>query len=384
VPVEDRAVELNDVVTVDLQVLDRATGEVLPEAGEEDFQLDVDEKAFIPEVVRAIVGAAIDQVVEVESIFPEDYYPEEYVGKEIKYVVTIKSIKGRELPALDDEFAQSISDKATIAELREMLEKRVIDDAESKTQANKESVILEALTAELEVELPATLVQQELEFLVKQQANYLQERIDPSLAKQLFTKDVVEEMYRLNLPQAIKRIKRKVALEAIAKQENIAVDEAELRQRVAETLKALKGQNIDPARLRKVIREEILTENSLAWLIEHSEIELVEQGSLKLEPETLEPETLEPETLEVEAIAPAPEILEPEPETLEPEPETLEVEAIAPAVDEASVVASVVTIEPETLKPETLEPEPETLEVEAIAPAVDAAVVTVEATDEEA
>jgi trigger factor len=285
VPVEDRGVELGDVITVDLQVLDRATGEVLPEAGEEDFQLDVDEKAFIPEVVRALVGAAIDQVVEVESIFPEEYYPEEYVGKEIKYVVTVKSIKGRELPALDDEFAQSISDKQTIAELREMLEKRAIDEAAAKTQANKETVVLDALTAELEVELPASLIEQELEFLVRQQANYLQERVDPSMVKQLFTKELIGEMRRLNLPEALKRIKRKLALDAIAKQENIAIDEAELKERVAETLIALKDQNIDPARLRNVMREEMLTEKSLAWLIEHSEIELVEQGSLQPAPE---------------------------------------------------------------------------------------------------
>lgn len=288
VPVEDRAIQLNDVVTVDLKVLDRATGEELPDAGEEDFQLDVDEKAFIPEVVQAIIGAAIDDVVEVESVFPEEYYPEEYVGKEIKYVVSIKSIKGRELPALDDEFAQSISDKQTIAELRELLEKRVVDDAEAKTQANKERAVLEALTAELEVDLPVTLLQQELDFLVRQQASYLQERIDPAMAKQLFTKELVEEMRRLNQPEAVNRLRRKVALDEIVRQENITVDEAELKERVANTLAAIKDPNIDVSRLADLIQEEILSERALAWLIEHSEIELVEQGSLKPEPEVLE------------------------------------------------------------------------------------------------
>ncbi|MBD2177838.1 trigger factor [Pseudanabaena sp. FACHB-1998] len=288
VPIEDRPVEADDVVTVDLKVLDRATGEELPEAGEDDFQLDVDEKAFIPEVVQAIIGAAIDQVIEVESVFPQDYYPEEYVGKEIKYVITIKSIKGRELPPLDDEFAQSISDKETIAELRELLEKRVTDEAESKTKANKERAVLEALTAELEVELPVTLIQQELDFLVRQQASYLQDRIDPAMAKQLFTKELVEEMRRLNQPEAVNRIRRKVALDEIAKQENLTVDEAALNERVANTLAELKDPNIDPARLKSLIREEILTETSVEWLIEHSEIELVEQGSLTPPAETLE------------------------------------------------------------------------------------------------
>ncbi len=288
VPIEDRAVELNDVVTVDLQVLDRETGEVLPEAGEDDFQLEVDEKAFIPEVVQAVIGAAIDQVVEVESVFPDEYYPEEYVGKEIKYVITIKSIKGRELAALDDEFAQSISDTDTIAELRELLEKRVIDQAESKTQANKERAVLEALTAELEVELPASLVQQELEYLVRQQASYLEERIDPSMVKQLFTRELIEEMRRLNLPEAINRLRRKVALDEIASRENLTVDQAVLNERVANTLEALKDQNIDRSRLTSMISEEMMTEAAIAWLIEHSQIELVEQGSLTPAAEPLE------------------------------------------------------------------------------------------------
>jgi trigger factor len=288
VPIEDRPVALNDVVTVDLKVLDRATDEELEEAGEEDFQLDVDEKAFIPEVVKAIVGAAIDDVIEVESVFPQDYYPEEYVGKEIKYVVTIKSIKGRELPALDDEFAQSISDKQTIAELRELLEKRVIDEAESKTQANKERAVLDALTAELEVDLPVTLLQQELDFLVRQQASYLEERIDPAMAKQLFTKELVEEMRRLNQPEAVNRLRRKVAIDKIAEQENITVDEAELKERVANTLEMINDRNIDPARLASLVREEMRTEIAVKWLIEHSEVELVEAGSLKPETETLE------------------------------------------------------------------------------------------------
>ncbi|PZU94913.1 MAG: trigger factor [Pseudanabaena sp.] len=287
-PVENRAIQLEDVVIVDLKVLDRATGEVLEEAGEDDFQLDVDEKAFIPEVVNAIIGAEVDSVVEVDSIFPADYYPEEYIGKEIKYVVTIKSIKGRELPALDDEFAQSISDKQTIAELREMLEKRVIDAAESKTKANKERAVLDALTAELEVELPATLIEQELEFLVKQQASYLQEQIDPSMLKQLFTKELVTEMRRLNYPEAVNRLRRKVALDKIADQENIAIDEAALNERVANTLEMLKDPNIDAARLAGLIREEMKTETGLQWLIEHSEIELVEEGSLKAESATTE------------------------------------------------------------------------------------------------
>ncbi|NUN63655.1 trigger factor [Pseudanabaena biceps] len=295
VPAEDRAVALDDVATVDIKVLDRDTGEELEEAGEEDFQLDVDEKAFVPEVVQAIVGAQIDSVIEVDSVFPPDYYPEEYIGKEIKYVIKVKSIKSRELPPLDDEFASSISDKETIAELRELLEKRVIEEAESKTKANKERAVLDALTAELEVELPATLVEQELDFLVRQQASYLQERIDPAMAKQLFTRELVNEMRRLSYPEAITRLRRKVALDQIFAQENLAIDEAALKERVANTLEVLKDQSIDPARLAGLITEEMRTETALVWLIENSEIELVAEGSLAVQPASEGLESISPE-----------------------------------------------------------------------------------------
>jgi trigger factor len=113
------------------------------------------------------------------------------------------------------------------------------------------------------------------------------------MAKQLFTKELVEEMRRLNHPEAIKRLRRKVALDEIVSQEKLTVDEAVLNERVAEALESLKDQNIDPDRLATVIREEISTENALAWLVEHSEIELVEQGSLTPPADTLE--SIEPD-----------------------------------------------------------------------------------------
>jgi len=116
----------------------------------------------------------------------------------------------------------------------------------------------------------------------------LQERIDPAMAKQLFTKELVAEMRRLNYPEAITRINRKVALDKISELENLVVDEAELKERVANTLESLNDPNIDPARLAGLIREEIKTEVALKWLIDNSEIELVEAGSLKPEPEVLE------------------------------------------------------------------------------------------------
>lgn len=310
VPVEDRPIQVDDVATIDLKVIDLETGEPIEDAGEEDFQLDVNEKAFIPEVVRAIIGANLDQVIELESTFPEEYYPEEYVGKPIRYVITIKTIKGRELPALDDEFAQSISDKQTIAELRELLETQVIEEAESKTKSNQQNAVLNAITAEIEFDIPKTLIQQELDFLVRQQVNFLEQQVDPTMLKQLFTKELVEEMRRLSYPEAITRIKRKIALDEIIKREGLQVDQVQLKEKVDNAMEYFReqgqSQTIDRKKLIAVVTEEILTENALDWLVENSEIELVAEGSLaeKAQPPQISETEVAPDgTVTIEATA---------------------------------------------------------------------------------
>jgi trigger factor len=325
VPVEDRGAQLDDVATIDLKVIDLETGEEIADASENGVQVDVDEDEYIPEIVNALVGVAIDQTFEVETTFPDEYYPEEHIGKKIKYVVTLKDLKARELPALDDEFAQAISEKQTIVELREFLEKRIIDEAEEKTKSNKENAVLQALVDELEIDLPVSLIRQEVNFLVQQQATYLQRQIDPKYAKQLFTPELVKEMRRMNEPEAIVRLKRTFALGEVAKLEKVEVTEDVLAARIEEIKESLQDQSIDLAKLREIVEDELITAKVLDWLVEKTAIELVPEGSLKpVEPDLdaeASPEAVSDsgvidvasETVAPEAIAETPENAEPAP-----------------------------------------------------------------------
>jgi trigger factor len=302
VPVENRGAQLDDVATIDLKVIDLETGEELADASENGIQIDVKADDYIPEVVQVLIGVEIDQTVEVESVFPEDYYPEEYIGKKIKYIVTLRDLKARELPALDDEFAQSISEKQTIAELREFLEKRIIDEADEKTKSNKETAVLRALVDELEIELPASLIKQELTYLVQQQAAYLEQQIDPKYVKQIFTPELIQEMRRINEPEAIARLRRTYALAEVATLEKVTVSEEAIATRAEEIKQSLRDENIDLGRLREVVEDELVTEKVVEWLVERSTIELVPEGSLKpeLEP-NLEDETSLESPLDLEA-----------------------------------------------------------------------------------
>jgi trigger factor len=289
VPVEDRGLQMDDVATIDLKVLSPDDGEEITGAGAEDFQLDMDVENFIPELIEGMVGMELDQTKEITATLPAQFSNEEFAGKPANFIVTVKDIKARELPALDDDFAKSISEKETIAELREYLEQRAVDEAEEKTSENTEKALLDALVEKLEVDIPASLIGQETTFMIQQQAMYLQRSAEGAkLVKQLFTKEFIGEMRRMNEPEAIGRIKRTLALAEVAKLEKLEVAKEEADKRAAEILQSLTDEEVDPVKLNQVVIDEIITEKAVEFLKQNAQIEFVPEGSLAPAPEIAE------------------------------------------------------------------------------------------------
>jgi trigger factor len=145
---------------------------------------------------------------------------------------------------------------------------------------------------------------------VRQQVNFLEQQVDPTMLKQLFTKELLEEMRRLSYPEAITRIKRKIALDEIIKREGLQVDQVQLKEKVDNAMEYFReqgqSQTIDRKKLIAVVTEEILTENALDWLVENSEIELVAEGSLaeKAQPPQISETEVAPDgTVTIEATA---------------------------------------------------------------------------------
>ncbi|NEQ34462.1 MAG: hypothetical protein F6K04_26355 [Leptolyngbya sp. SIO4C5] len=135
------------------------------------------------------------------------------------------------------------------------------------------------LVSHLEAEVPQTLVQREVDYLVTQTAMQLgNQGID---IKKLLTKDIVANMRERARPEAIARLKRTLALGEVAKQEDIAVEESEIKTRADEMLAEVEDpKNIDMERLNEIVREDLLKEKILAWLEENSTVELVPEGTL--------------------------------------------------------------------------------------------------------
>jgi len=305
VPVEDRAAQEGDVTVVDFVGKAKTDDGELEEfegGSAQDFQVEIKEGRFIPGFVEGIVGMNLEDTKEVEVSFPEDYPQAELAGKPAVFEITLKELKERELPELDDDFAEEVSEFETLEELRKSLEERYQEEATAATDANIEKALLDELVEHIEAEIPKTLVMREVDFIVTQTAMQLS-RQGIDLGKFL-TKDLVDNMRENAKPEAVERLRRTLALGEIAKQESIAVTDEEVATRTEEMMAEVDDPSqVDPERLDQVVNEDLLKEKILAWLKENCEVELLPEGALTPdEPEEADP-ALEPAaTVEADAV----------------------------------------------------------------------------------
>lgn len=354
VPVERPAQE-GDVSTVDFA--GRLTGELaegeaaeIPGGSAEDFEIELSEGRFIPGFIEGVLGMNIGDTKEVDVTFPDDYPQPDLAGKPAVFTITLKELKERELPELDDDFAQEVSEFETLAELRESLETRYQKEAEEKTKQSKQTALLNELVKHLEADLPETLLRREVDFAVTQTAmQFAQQGMD---IKKTFTQDIVSMLREQARPEALNRLRRTLVLGEIAKQESIDIEPEAVQAKVTEVLAEYAGQDdIDMNRLQSAVQEELLQEKIFGWLEEHNTIELVPEGTLQPEDEPEEAEAVEavPEasavTVEVEAVEVEAALVEPvEAEPIEAEPvveaEPVEVEVTPAETDASSESAS--------------------------------------------
>ncbi|WP_298911521.1 trigger factor [uncultured Nostoc sp.] len=309
IPVEGRAAQIGDIAVVDFKgVFSKAEGEdetaepeVIPGAEATDFQVELQEDKFIPGFISGIVGMNPEETKEIAAQFPDPYANEDLAGKAATFTVTLKELKEKELPELNDDLAQEISDFETLEELRASLVEQYQKEADEKTETNKQEALLKELLKHVEVDLPATLIEQEVDAMLTQTAIRLsQQGLD---VKKLFTQDIIVQLRERSRTEAIERIKRSLSLREISKRESIEVTPEEIASRVTELLEQYpEEQEVDEDKLRSIVQNELLTEKIIDWLLEHSSVELVPEGSLSPTEET--------EAAELDADADAPQTQE--------------------------------------------------------------------------
>ena len=271
VPVEGRAAASGDVAEVSFRGTFLDSGEEIEGGSSEGLEVELEDGRMIPGFVEGILGMSPGESRTIRCRFPDSYPNDDAAGREAEFAITLIELKTRELPALDDAFAQQASDKQTLAELRSELEARLREEAERRHRSNRQSALLEALVEQLEVELPETLIQEEIRALIEQTASQIaQQGMD---VRKLFTPDLVRSLRDSSRPEAEQRLRRNLALRALAAAEAISVEEEAVENRLREVRRGLSDSSrIDPVRLRAAIEEDLLRDALLDWLEANSSI----------------------------------------------------------------------------------------------------------------
>lgn len=225
ITVEDRPVKDGDITTLDFEGF--VDGTPFEGGKGENYPLTIGSGAFIPGFEEQLVGAEIGKEVEVKVTFPEDYQAENLKGKDAVFKCTIKEIKEKQLPELDDEFAGEVSEFDTLAEYKEDVKKNLSEKKEKDAKVAKENAAVDAAVAVCEMEIPEAM----LETQQKQMLDEFAQRISMqglSMEQYFqFTGSNYQQMFDQVKPQAEERIKARLVLEAIAKAENLEATEEE-------------------------------------------------------------------------------------------------------------------------------------------------------------
>ncbi|TAF49673.1 MAG: trigger factor [Oscillatoriales cyanobacterium] len=283
VPVEGRPCEAGDTVTADYTgvLVKDGTPEAEPFEGgsAEDFQIELTEGRFIAGFVENIIGMSAGETKTFPVTFPDAYGREELAGQDAQFTIVLKEIKAKELPALDDDFAKAVSEFDTLEEFRASLEEQRQEDAKAATKTNIAAAIRKAIVDCIEVELPKTLVDREIEMMLTQTAMQLQQYgID---VRQVYNEQNLPQIRERSRPEAETKLLQDLALREVAKLESITVTEDELNERVAEVKEQLRDdQDIDTDRLLEYVRDDLTTQKTLDWLQEKAAVELVPEGTL--------------------------------------------------------------------------------------------------------
>lgn len=236
VDVTGRAAAMDDYVVVDYKgmVGDQPVHEVFPKAGKplsgnEDFWIRMTPEAFFPGYAENLVGANVSDMRKFDIVVPADFPVPDMPGKTISYEVTLKGIKSKELPALDDKFASNVAEGKTLEQLRAMAREELEQQKKNGAEAAKRREIMQQLLGRVECELPANLVRQETQRILRE---IVKENHDRGVADEVL-KENEKELVGTAATSARERIKGTFVLLRIAEKEGIKVAREELFGRVA-------------------------------------------------------------------------------------------------------------------------------------------------------
>lgn len=250
ITVDDRAVEDGDITTIDYEGF--ADGVPFEGGKGENQTLVIGSHSFIDTFEEQLIGKKIGEEAEIHVTFPEDYHAKELAGKPAVFKVTVKEIKVKELPNLDDEFAQDVSEFNTLEEYKADLEKTIRERKEKDAKRAKEDAVVEKIIENAQMEIPQAMIDSQARQIADEFAQRLQMQGMQMDQYFQYTGLDADKFVETTKPQALKRIQTRLVLEAVVKAENIQVSDEELEKEFEEMAKAYQ---METDKLKELIGE---------------------------------------------------------------------------------------------------------------------------------
>ena len=251
ITIEDRATEDGDTVIIDFDGY--VDGKQFEGGYAEDYTLVLGSHSFIDNFEDQLVGKNLGEDVEVNVTFPEEYHVDELKGKPALFKVKIKEIQKKELPELDDDFAQDVSDFDTLDEYKADVEKKILENKENQIKREQEDQIIEKIIENAQMEIPQQMIAAQTRQMTQEFAQRLQSQ-GLSLEQYMqFTGLTPQKMMEDLEPQALKRIQCRLVLEAVVAAENIEASDEEIDKEL-ENMASMYQMEID--KLKELIGDD--------------------------------------------------------------------------------------------------------------------------------
>lgn len=273
VSVEDRPVQDGDMTELDFEGF--VDGVAFEGGKGENYPLTIGSGAFIPGFEEQLIGAELNKELEVNVTFPEDYNAEHLAGKDAVFKCTVKEIKAKELPELDDEFASEVSEYDTLEEYKANVRKGLEEKKAKQAKEEKEDAAMAAVVENAEIEIPEAMLTTEQRQMYDQFAQRITMQGIQMEQYMQMTGSTKEGMLEQLKPQAERKIKSRLCMEAVAKAENITASEEEYEEEMkvmadAYQIEADKVKEMMGEKEKKSIMADIAVRKAIEFVAENA------------------------------------------------------------------------------------------------------------------
>lgn len=273
IAIEDRPVKDGDMTVIDYEGF---VDDVAFEGGKgEDYSLTIGSGAFIPGFEEQLIGAEIGRETEVNVTFPEQYHSEELAGKAAVFRCTVKEIKEKELPELDDEFAEEVSEFETMAEYKADVLDKLTKEKEKAGNEAKEEAVIDAIIADSEMDIPDAMLETQQRQMVEEFAQRIQMQGLTLEQYYQFTGGSYEQLTEQVKPQADKRIRSRLVLEAVVAAEKITATEEDYEEEISKMAEAYRMETDKVKEMlgeqgKKQVMEDVAIKKAIDYVTENA------------------------------------------------------------------------------------------------------------------